>query len=551
MKIEHAKLTKINHKIMKEWIDRKLNILLIGEKGVGKTQISREVAVEKFGAENVVYVSAPTLDPFLDLIGVPKEENVNGVASLQYIRPKRMHNDIKALIIDELNRASHRKILDALMELIQFRSINGVKFEKLETIIACINPPSATDADDEFSYNVCQLDPAQIDRFHIIVQIPHKPDRTYFVSKFGNDGQTAVDWWSRLGPEAKKTISPRRLEMCLDMFRNGVNIEYALPYTVNIADLVKSLTSDDLEKSHRALMNKPTLAAVKKAVKNLPYWNKYSEIVMGNSNMWRFFEAFPEEQIGKLLDTNEDFRNWFVQQSDPLVEQILEKHQEVHKSKYLDLYNHLKKMAEAAKVIKPKRVKLFAKGKDDDSYFNRPFNVQHTYAAWPDMSSFDAMNDLTKNPGRVNEQDCPYTLPERLAVFQNAMEFIDADGVAALNDVGVFVNEDGKERQINNNDKDWLAAFIIRELEEDQMVKNDDELMEDPKRFMPELFKLIPALIEHRSASERAIYMKKIKDYYAPKFKNSQIYSEVLKEIVQNTSTTKSTKDEIEKFLRQ
>ena len=75
--------------------------------------------------------------------------------------------------------------------------------------------------------------------------------------------------------------------------------------------------------------------------------------------------------------------------------------------------------------------------------------------------------------------------------------------------------------------------------------------MEDPKRFMPELFKLIPALIEHRSASERAIYMKKIKDYYAPKFKNSQIYSEVLKEIVQNTSTTKSTKDEIEKFLRQ
>lgn len=551
MKVKEAKIVKINKKMVGEWVDHGLNVLLIGEKGVGKTQISREVAIEKFGAENVVYCSAPTLDPFLDLIGVPKEEVVNGDSTLKYIRPKRMHNDIKALIIDELNRAPHRKILDALMELIQFRSINGVKFEKLQTIIACINPPSETDDDAEFNYNVIQLDPAHMDRFHIIVQVPHEPDKTYFVSKFGNNGQVIIDWWQRLEQAQKMTVSPRRLEMALDMYAKGVNLEYALPTSVNTSDLIKSLGSDELEKLHRELLNKPTLAAIKKAVKNLPYWNKYSEIVMNNPNMWRFFEAFPEEQIGKLLDGNESFRDWFVQQKgNAKVGEILKKHEEVHKSKYYELFMLLQKESEKADVKKTKRIKMLSAGKDQDVYYDRPFTVNYTYQAWPDMSDFDAMDSKEKNPGRVNEQDCPYILPERLGVFQNALEFIDADGISALNEVGVSVDQDGKERQINNNDKDWWAAFILRELEEDSNVENDDKIMEDPLKNMPELIRLIPALIDHRTPKEKAIYMKKIQEYYAVKFKNSSAYSAAFAEIV-NSKTSKSTKDIIDSFLSQ
>jgi len=46
------------------------------------------------------------------------------------------------LFFDELNRA-HPKVLNAVFELVQFRSINGDKLPRLQCVIAAINPPGA------------------------------------------------------------------------------------------------------------------------------------------------------------------------------------------------------------------------------------------------------------------------------------------------------------------------------------------------------------------------------------------------------------------------
>ena len=103
------------------------NVLLEGKHGVGKTSLIEKLFDEAFGKNNWIYFSSSTLDPWVDLIGVPKESLMNNEPCLDFILPKQMvNNNLKAIFFDEYNR-SHKKVRNATMELIQFKSINGRK----------------------------------------------------------------------------------------------------------------------------------------------------------------------------------------------------------------------------------------------------------------------------------------------------------------------------------------------------------------------------------------------------------------------------------------
>ena len=157
---------------MDHWIETNRNVLFCGRHGVGKTAC----IIESFDRNNLnwKYFSAATMDPWVDFIGCPKEKVEDGKSYLELIRPKEFQNDeIEAIFFDEYNR-SHKKVRNAVMELIQFKSINGRKFENLRFIWAAINP------EDEDEYDVEALDPAQKDRFHVHVEVPYKPDLVYF-----------------------------------------------------------------------------------------------------------------------------------------------------------------------------------------------------------------------------------------------------------------------------------------------------------------------------------------------------------------------------------
>lgn len=116
------------------WFNTNKNVMLIGRHGVGKTAMIKS-CFERHGLkhnETYLYFSASTLDPWVDLIGCPKEvKDEDGRVYLDIVRPKNLYQGkIVAIFFDEFNR-SPKKVRNAVMELLQFKSINGFKFPEI------------------------------------------------------------------------------------------------------------------------------------------------------------------------------------------------------------------------------------------------------------------------------------------------------------------------------------------------------------------------------------------------------------------------------------
>jgi len=207
---------------LKKYARSGYNVILTGRHGVGKTAIIKEVFGEVFGEHMTKwrYFSASTLDPWVDFIGIPKNyTRPDGLEVFKIIPPEHFTGDeeIEALFFDEINRADE-KTLNALMELIQFKSINGRKFPNLKCVWAAENPHDDKDAE----YSVMPLDPAQKDRFQIQMNIPNKLNKKYFEDKFGKDiFGVSSQWWDK----HKQKISPRKLDDMLTGFQLGFDIE--------------------------------------------------------------------------------------------------------------------------------------------------------------------------------------------------------------------------------------------------------------------------------------------------------------------------------------
>jgi hypothetical protein len=248
----------LNDKRLDSWLKAGLNVLLVGPHGIGKTE--RVLQALKRNSMKYLYFSASTMDPFTDFVGIPRVVETDGVKHIEFIKPKQVAaGDFEYLVVDEYNRA-HKKVRNAMMECVQFKSINGVHFPNLKGVIAMINPP-----DDEDTYDVEKLDPAQEDRFQIKVIMPNGPSKDYFKQKHGELGEIAVNWWQQIDPKHrnKGLVSPRRLEYAIDLYRQNIDIEDVLPKEVNIKQLktelgkaglssllpeLKKLSAQDLQK---------------------------------------------------------------------------------------------------------------------------------------------------------------------------------------------------------------------------------------------------------------------------------------------------------------
>jgi len=199
-----------NEKDADHWIKSGKNVLIAGDHGCGKTSF----VMEAFKRNNRSFkmFSGATLDPWTDFVGIPyKNEDCN----IDYAVP-RFHNDddgVEFIFIDEYNR-TNAKVRNAVMELIQFKSINGKKFKNLKAIWAAVNP--FDEMDDK--YDVERIDLAQLDRFQIQVEMPYFPNLKFFNAKFGEDvAKVAIEYWKTLEDVVRKEYcSPRRLEYALD-----------------------------------------------------------------------------------------------------------------------------------------------------------------------------------------------------------------------------------------------------------------------------------------------------------------------------------------------
>lgn len=209
-----------------------LNVLFEGKHGVGKTHI----ALDAFKRNNLsyAYFSGSTLDPWVDLVGVPRPRTRNGQTYLELIRPEIfVTQDIEAIFVDELNRSA-KKVRNALMEMIQFKTINGHPLSKLKVVWAAINPPEDSEGGVVTEYDSDELDPALKDRFQIYIRMPYKPSPEYFSAKYGKPiSDQAITWWNGLPPNIRNEVSPRRLDFALTMFNQNIDLNFALPADSN------------------------------------------------------------------------------------------------------------------------------------------------------------------------------------------------------------------------------------------------------------------------------------------------------------------------------
>ena len=302
MTIQKNYIATPNEKTIDFWIQNSQNVLFIGHAGVGKTSM----IVDAFKRNNLRYrmFSASTMDPWVDFIGIPKECSDEKGPFLDLIKPKDFRDDeVDAIFFDEFNR-SHKKIRNAVMELIQFKSINGRKFPNLKIVWAAINPD---DIDDDTSkYDVEPLDDAQRDRFHIQVELPYKPCEKYFASQFGEETATAaIEWWNGLDDKTKKRVSPRRLETVLRLHAINGNIRFALPPDANITKLESVLKNGSPTKKLEELLS----LNVEKDIKDwLADENNYacikSTIIDDSTVAEKTLKYLSQERISSLMSSN-------------------------------------------------------------------------------------------------------------------------------------------------------------------------------------------------------------------------------------------------------
>lgn len=292
------------------WIKNKFNIILRGEHGTGKTTVIKE-AFER-NKLNWLYFSAATMDPWVDFVGVPKEaKDENGVSFLDIIRPKAFAEDsVQAIFFDEFNRAP-KKVRNAVMELLQFKSINGKKFNNLQMIWAAINPEKSEDS--EVEYDVETLDPAQLDRFHVIVDVDNKPNRQFFMSKFGDHGEVGLDWWHSLDQKFKSLVSPRRLEYALSMYEFGGDLKDVLPKEINVSQLSAQLSNGSFTKKLRDLFVSKDEIEINKSFVDENFFKGICSYMIKNKDYLEYFcQYIPAEKFNSLLFSHDLFRKYIL-----------------------------------------------------------------------------------------------------------------------------------------------------------------------------------------------------------------------------------------------
>jgi hypothetical protein len=210
-----------------ELAKKRRNVLMIAPHGVGKTTMWQDIS-DEIGLRRKYY-SASTLDPFADLVGVPVPGTETGVKHLEFVRPRDL-DDAEFVLFDELNRA-HHKVWNAILEVIQFKTINGEPLPNLKMVWAAINPP-----DGKYG-GTAQMDPALMDRFHAHIELKAEPQIDYFVDK-GIDKNTAtalVNWWQSQPEDIRFYLPPRRLEYLGKMHMDGLDVSLAKPYGVDVS----------------------------------------------------------------------------------------------------------------------------------------------------------------------------------------------------------------------------------------------------------------------------------------------------------------------------
>jgi hypothetical protein len=300
------------------WIEHHFNVLLTSEKGVGKSSIILET-FKRHGLR-YLYFSAPTLDVFTDLIGIPKEVKSPEGSFIDYVKPKHIaYDEIDAIFIDEIGRGGKR-VNNCIFELLQFKSLNGHKLNNLKVVWAATNPESRDD-EGNMDYDVERLDPALKDRFHVIINLPYVLNKSYFIQKYGeNISDSVVEWWNSLTEKIQKNVSPRRMDYALEYHGLGGDLRDVLPSEgCNISALALVLSNGSYTKKLIDLINNKKIPQLKQFLADEQNYSFCIETILKNDNYLEIcLPLLSEEKIISMLKNEKvsdfvvNYRNSFV-----------------------------------------------------------------------------------------------------------------------------------------------------------------------------------------------------------------------------------------------
>lgn len=249
------------------------------------------------------------MDPFVDFMGIPKAAtNSNGDEVIRYIRPEHLVNlDVEAMFFDEINR-SRKQIRNAIMELLQFKTLNGqAVFPNLKFIWAAVNPDS--DKDEDAVYDTERLDPAQRDRFQVHVEIPFECDQEYFTKKFGKDNaRAAIAWWKEIPKQVKDLVSPRRLDYALEMQQIGGDVRDILPQQSNPTKLLDQLRFGSLDDNIRIWAEQNKIEEVRKFMANANNYGMAKDKILKSPHIGFYLPLVPKEHLSALFVREEKVR---------------------------------------------------------------------------------------------------------------------------------------------------------------------------------------------------------------------------------------------------
>ena len=218
------------------------NILLSGKHGVGKTFMLAQAC--ELANLKMKKFSGRTMDAYVDLVGVPVNTSDDDGAFLEMVR-QRYLDEFDVIMIDELNR-SEPKTEDGVMELIQFKEING-EATNIRSIVAGVNPAGE-------GYAVRDLEDTTLDRFDYFFEISPDYDLDYLTETLENQYVAAAlcSWQTQFGSNGY--LSPRRMEMIgreaimlgsADMVSSMIHDSWGITNITLLEDMLNAALSEE------------------------------------------------------------------------------------------------------------------------------------------------------------------------------------------------------------------------------------------------------------------------------------------------------------------
>lgn len=311
------------------------NIILIGETGVGKSEIVLEACRE--AGVSMAYFNVPQMDEMIQLLGIPfevTEEIVKGSKKgvpidpklvqaagsekeartyLAFIREKRVM-EAEVIFWDELSGASDSRKYNAMLPVLRDKLVNGTPLEHYLCSIAAMNPDGYAGVD------ISNLDDRLLRRFARKLWVRPNPNVAYFVRK-GIKQKTAkglIEWYYKdMDEDVRRYFSPYYLEEIGHSWDEDPDVEWSIkmigpgrirpdhPENIPYSKLIARLTERgvvDLEriKADPEIIGKKTGYGVQMVADAI-------EDLSGDERLkipGRVFEKLGKEQVERLLFNN-------------------------------------------------------------------------------------------------------------------------------------------------------------------------------------------------------------------------------------------------------